>query len=435
MSLHLNKVQEWNVLNKNVPFQNAVTQNDLVKLCKNWNSFSTQNFHFNHVIDKEPKVTNQKSSGRCWMFGGLNVLRINFIKKHNLPSSFEYSQTHLFFYDKLERANTFLNTIIANKDKPINDRYIQHILDGPLGDGGYWHTFANLVDKYGLVPKNVHPETHHSSNTMRMNFVLGFQLRQFAKTLRETNENVEEVKEKCLQEYHRLLSLFLGTPVTYFDWIYHDKDDKYQCKGNLTPKEFYKMCEWDVNNFVTITHDPRNKEDAKMKMDFIGNLHGTSNVVYYNTSIQELEKWTKKSVDAGVPVWHGCDVGKWHDREKDMMDLSLIDYNNLLGVNFSFTKKERMEYGISCPTHAMTFVGYESNDQTNEILKWKVENSWDSKGPNAGYYGMTNKWFHEYVYEVVIPRWVMDEATLKKIDECKEVIDLPPWDVMINERD
>ena len=335
MSLHLNKVQEWNVLNKNVPFQNAVTQNDLVKLCKNWNSFSTQNFHFNHVIDKEPKVTNQKSSGRCWMFGGLNVLRINFIKKHNLPSSFEYSQTHLFFYDKLERANTFLNTIIANKDKPINDRYIQHILDGPLGDGGYWHTFANLVDKYGLVPKNVHPETHHSSNTMRMNFVLGFQLRQFAKTLRETNENVEEVKEKCLQEYHRLLSLFLGTPVTYFDWIYHDKDDKYQCKGNLTPKEFYKMCEWDVNNFVTITHDPRNKEDAKMKMDFIGNLHGTSNVVYYNTSIQELEKWTKKSVDAGVPVWHGCDVGKWHDREKDMMDCRYIQYlHNLLPLRY-----------------------------------------------------------------------------------------------------
>lgn len=440
-NLKINQINEWNIINKNIPFQNAITQNDINKLCKNWNTISLQNFNFNHVIDKEPKITNQKNSGRCWMFAGLNVLRINFIKKFNLQKDFEFSQTHLFFYDKLERANTFLNTIITNINKPIDDRYMRHILDDPLGDGGYWHTFANLVHKYGLVPKSVYPETHHSSNSSRMNFILAFQLRQFAKELREQHQKnnynsqnkLLELKNSFLKEYHRLLSLFLGTPTTYFDWIYTDKDDKYNIKNNLTPNEFYKMADWDINNFITLTHDPRNKENTKMKMDFIGNIHGTSNIIYYNTSIQELEKWTKISIDNGIPVWFGCDVGKWLDKDKDIMDLDIVNYDNLLQIEFNLSKKERMEYGISCPTHAMSFVGYESNDENNgayEIYKWKVENSWDSKGENSGYYVMSNKWFQEYVYEVVIPKWIIDENTIKKINDCNDIIQLPPWDVM-----
>lgn len=430
MSISLQKIQEWNVLNKNIPFQNVITQNDLSRLITNWDTFSTHTFYFNHEIEPEAKITNQKSSGRCWMFAGLNVLRIHFMKKMNLPKDFEFSQTHLFFYDKLERANTFLNQIISNKDKKLDDRYIQHLLSSPLGDGGYWHTFANLVNKYGLVPKSVHPETIHSSSTARMNFVLGFILRQYAKQIRENAGNMEELKEKCLMEYHRLLCLFLGTPKTYFNWTYLDKTGKYIQHEALTPKEFYKLGDWDVNDFITLTHDPRNDEDKKMKMDFIGNLHGTNEVVYYNTSIDELIKWTKKSILEGIPVWHGCDVRKWLDLDKDMMDLDIVDYDNLLGVKLNLNKKERMEYGLSSPTHAMTFVGFESNDKTGELYKWKIENSWDSRGANAGYYGMTNRWFKEYVYEVVIPRWIMDEETLKKIDGCKDIIELPAWDIM-----
>ena len=434
--LDLSLVGEWNVLNKNIPFQNAVTQNDLAKLCKNWNKYSSNNFLFNHVIDKEPKITNQKSSGRCWLFAGLNVLRINFIKKYNLPKNFEFSQTHLFFYDKLERANTFLENIIKNKTTPLNDRYMQHILEGPLGDGGYWHTFANLVNKYGLVPKNIYPDTYHSGHTSRMNFVLGFQLRQFAKKIRESDDNLLKLKEVCLKEYHRLLTLFLGTPVLHFDWRYNDKDDKYVIKSGLSPREFSKMGDWDVNDFVTLTNDPRNEYNKKMKMDFIGNMEGTTDVVYYNTTIDELLKWSRESILKGVPVWHGCDVKKWLDGEKDVMDLDLVDYG-ILGVDFVMGKRERMEYGISSPTHAMTFVGFESNDMGDnigEIIKWKVENSWDSKGANDGYYVMTNNWFKEYVYEVVIPRWLLDEETKKRIDECKDVVHLPAWDVMVKEK-
>ena len=435
MSIPLQKIQEWNIVNKNIPLQNAVTQNDLSRLIVNWKTSSLHTFDFNHQIEPEAKVTNQKSSGRCWMFAGLNVLRINFMKKHNLPKDFEFSQTHLFFYDKLERANTFLNQIIANKDKDINDRYIQHLLEGPLGDGGYWHTFANLVNKYGLVPKTVHPETVHSSATARMNFVLDFQLRQYAKQLREADDNLDELKNKCLEEYHRLLCLFLGTPVSYFDWKYTDKEGKYQMKEALTPKEFYKMGDWDVNDFITLTNDPRNSYDTKMKMDFIGNIHGTNDVVYYNTTMDELIKWSKKSIMESVPVWHGCDVRKWLDVNKDMMDLDIVNYNDLLGVKFNLNKKERMEYGISSPTHAMTFVGFESKDDTKEMLKWKVENSWSSIGPNSGYYGMSHAWFKEYVYEVVIPKWVMDKDTLEKIEKCEKVVELPAWDIMGNRLD
>lgn len=435
--LDLGLVGEWNVLNRNIPFQNAITQNDLAKLCKNWKTYSSNDFLFNHVIDKEPKVSNQKSSGRCWMFAGLNVLRINFIKKFKLSKNFEFSQTHLFFYDKLERANTFLEKIIKTRSDPINDRYVQQVLEGPLGDGGYWHTFANLVDKYGLVPKSVYPETYHSGHTARMNFVLGFQLRQFAEEIRETNEeDLQQLKKKFLKEYHRLLTLFLGTPVSHFDWKYYDKDDKYNIKCGLSPKEFYRLGEMDVNDFVTLTNDQRNDYGKKMRMDYVGNMEGKSDIVYYNTTMDELERWTRESVLKGVPVWHGCDVKKWMDGEKDAMDLDLVDYG-ILGVDLKLGKRKRMEYGISCPTHAMTFVGFESNDvddKIGEIRKWKVENSWDSKGANDGYYMMTHKWFKEYVYEVVIPRWIMDEDTKKKIDDCKEVIDLPPWDVMFKEK-
>lgn len=435
--LDLSLVGEWNFVNKNVPLQNAITQNDLSKLCKNWKTYSANDFLFNHVIDKEPKVSNQKSSGRCWMFAGLNVLRINFIKKFRLNKNFEFSQTHLFFYDKLERANTFLEKIIKTRSSSINDRYVQQILKSPLCDGGYWHTFVNLVDKYGLVPKSVYPETYHSGNTSKMNFVLGYQLRQFADEMRKTKvEDLTKLKNDFLKEYHRLLTLFLGTPVSNFDWKYYDKDDKYEVKNGLTPKEFYRLGEIDVKDFVTLTNDPRNKYEKKMKIDYVGNMEGTSNIVYYNTTINELEKWAKESVLRGIPVWYGCDVKKWMDLEKDAMDLDLVDYE-ILGVDFKLGKRKRMEYGISCPTHAMTIVGFESNDindNIGEIRKWKVENSWDSKGVNDGYYTMTHKWFKQYVYEVVIPRNILDEEMRKKIDECKDVIDLPPWDIMFREK-
>lgn len=431
--INFNLINEWNVTNKNIPLQNAITQNDLSKLVKNWDTFSKNNFLFNHSISKEPKITNQKSSGRCWMFAGLNVLRINFIKKYNLPKDFEFSQTHLFFYDKLERANVFLNNIINKSDLPIDDRYMQCILESPLGDGGYWHTFSSLVDKYGLVPKNVHPETYHSSYSSRMNFVLGFQLRQFAKQLRES-KNKNNDKMIFLKEYHRLLTLFLGTPVLYFDWCYYDKDDKYNKMPDLTPKDFAKLCEWNVNDFIVLSNDPRNEYEKKMiYKDPTG---CTKNVVYYNVKMDELVKWTQKSILKGCPVWHGCDVKKWLDGDKDCMNLDLVDYDNLLNINFTMSKKDQMEYGISCPTHAMTFVGFESNDngdEIGEIKKWKVENSWSSKGNNDGYYVMSQKWFIQYVYEVVIPKWILDEETLKKFNDCKEYIELQPWDAMAKE--
>ena len=255
-------------------------------------------------------------------------------------------------------------------------------------------------------------------------------------TIISSGDETYYIKAKYLKEYHRLLTLFLGTPVSHFDWTYADKDDKYITKTGLSPKEFYQLGDWKVSDFVTLTNDPRNEMDVKMSMDYLGNMEGTSNVVYYNTTIEELDKWSEKAILEGVPVWYGCDVKKWMDGEKDAMDLSLVDYS-VLDVDFTLTKRERMEYGISCPTHAMTLVGFESEDVGEKIgqkRKWKVENSWDSKGANSGYYMMTHDWFKQYVYEVVIPRWVVDEETLKKIDECKKFVDLPPWDVMAKEK-
>jgi len=432
MSLSLSTLNKWNTnLTQVVMFtalQNAVLHNDLNKLTTDFSVEKDNNYFFNHVVEKQGKITNQKSSGRCWMFAGLNLLRNQFIKKYNLPKDFELSQTYLFFYDKLERGNFFLEEIIKHRDLDISDRLIQHLLDEPLGDGGHWATFVNLVNKYGVMPKSAYPETYHSGATRKMNWVLEWKLKEFAREVLMkkdlTDDELREQKLEFLREYHRLISLFLGTPPSHFDWVFEDKDDKYQSYKNLTGKDMSKMIDLDLNEFVSISHDPRNDYQKKMQISHFGNILEGKPMVFYNDKIETLIDLTKKSIDKNIPVWFGCDVGKWLHKDNDAMDLKLTNYD-ILGTTFKMSKKDKLIYRLSAPTHAMMFTGYE--DDNEGIKKWRVENSWGSKGINDGYYSMTHDWFKEYVYEVVVPKSILDEDYLEKFEE--EIV-LPPWDPM-----
>ena len=435
MSLSLSQVNQWSAnlstMTMFLALQNSVTNNDVRKLVNNWDNYRQTNFYFNHNLDPEVKITNQKSSGRCWMFAGLNVMRHYLMREFNLPKDFEFSQSYLFFYDKLERANFFLNSVIDNRSKPSDDRLLQHLFDDPICDGGQWDMFVNLVKKYGVVPKTAYAESFHSSSSSRMNWVLTWKLRQYAQEIMSADKSEEELrkmKEDFLKEYHRILALFLGTPPQYFTWAYYDKDNKYHNEGEMSPRDFAKKVNVDLDDFVCLVDDPRHEYYQRMRVDYLGNVKEGKSVTYYNVPIKELEQNTAKCINENHPVWFGCDVGKWLHRELDYMDTGLLDYERLLGTNLTMSKRDKLVYKNSLMTHAMVFSGYEDVD--GEVRKWRVENSWDSKGIQSGYYAMSNAWFKEYVYEVVVHKSVLSDELKNRMSECQEEVVLPPWDPM-----
>jgi len=446
MDVSLAQINQWNGSLAAIPFflalQNVVTNNDLNGIAANREYLRQVNFDFRHLVDPQGKITNQKSSGRCWLFAGLNVLRNKMIKKYKLEKDFELSQSHLFFYDKLERANFFLETVIANKTKDLEDRLIQHIFDDPLSDGGQWHMFTNLVKKYGVVPKNVYGETHHSSNSRRMNWVLTWKLRQYAEYVFENSEKSDDELRKqktvFLEEYYRLLSLFLGTPPASFNWYYTDTNKKYHQESNLTPKDFLHKTDTDVDEYVCLVNDPRNAYNMHLRVKYLGNVAEGDAVTYFNVPIDALSKSTANSIRENEPVWFGCDVGKWLHRGNDYMDTHLFAYDKLLNTSFEMSKKNKLIYRNSIMTHAMAFTGYDSNQRNNnvsqcvdeEITKWRVENSWDAKGIQSGYYAMSQDWFKEYVYEVVVNKKYLTNELREILESSKETKDLPPWDPM-----
>lgn len=442
MSIDLKQINKWNGNVANVTMfialQNAVTKNNINDLVIDWEEYNKQNFNFNHVIETEGKSTNQKSSGRCWMFAGLNVIRNKFIKQLGLKSDFELSQSYLFFYDKLERANYFLESIIKNRNKELNDRLMQHLFDDPLCDGGQWHMFTNLVKKYGVIPKQAYKESFHSSNSRKMNWILTWKLRQYANNILDNKgKNIDElrdIKSRNLEEYHKILCLFLGTPPVYFEWSHKDKDDKYKIEKDLTAKDFFKKIEMNLDDYVCLVDDPRNEYNKKMKVEYLGNILDGEAIKYYNINIEEIIKYTAKSIRENQPVWFGCDVGTWLHHSLNLMDNKILNYESLINSSMHMSKKNRMLFRNSVMTHAMVFTGYENEETESEcsdnIIKWRVENSWGAKGVEDGYYSMTNSWFREYVYEVVVHKELLDKEILEKMNKSEDTIILPPWDPM-----
>ena len=424
--------QKFKSQQTNIASRNALIQNDVSKIAINWENYSNINHLYSNTISTELPVTNQKASGRCWGFAGLNLLRLEIVKEYNL-SNFEYSQNYFMFWDKLEKANYFLENILKTLNYETDSRLVMHLLQSPIQDGGQWDMFVNLIEKYGLVPKIVMPETNHSSKSGMMNYLITHKLREYASILRnlkkENLKNLRVKKESMIAEVYTLLCMFLGNPPNKFDWSIKDKNDKFKRFINIDPLDFYKkFTKIKLKDKVCLINAPMKNKDFNQlyTVEYLGNVIDGSIIKYANVEINELKKAAIKSLKNNEAVWFGCDVGKMFHRDIGVMDMNLYDYENLFNVSFRMNKSKRLEYGDSLMTHAMLFTGVDIKNKLPQ--KWRVENSWGNKNGDKGYYLMSDNWFDEYNYEVVVDKKYLSKKILSIFElEPKK---LNPWDPM-----
>jgi len=415
--------------------RNAVTRSSLIDVAMNWDAFRQINHTFSHKIPNEmKKVTNQKSSGRCWGFAGLNLMRIEVCKKYNLDN-FEFSQNYFMFYDKLEKSNYFLENILSTLDEPFDSRIIMWLLSEPIQDGGQWDMFVNLIEKYGAIPKDSMPESTQSSQSHMMNRFITRKLREFASIIREnyykgkTLNELRKQKQEMLSVVYNMLCICLGTPPLTFDWQVYNKKKKFIRYTNQNPMDFIKKhVNLKLDDKICLIHCPMSNKtfNEHYTVDYLGNVVSGENISYINVDIDVMKSATAKSIKSGEAVWFGCDVSKMFHRSLGVMDMDLYDYELLFNTKFKMTKQNKLEYGDSVMTHAMLITAVDIKD--NKYIKWRIENSWGDKGGDKGYLLMSDNWFSEYTYEVVIDKKYLSKK-ITKIKEKKPHV-LNPWDPM-----
>ena len=415
--------------------RNAAVRGDVMDLAMDWEAFRRIDHTFSDIVTGQMKVTNQKSSGRCWGFAGLNLFRIYLGRKYNLKK-FEFSQNYFIFCDKLEKSNYFLENIIKTADEPLDGRLVMHLLTDPIQDGGQWHMFVNLIEKYGVLPQTEMPESFQSSQSMRMNRMITRKLRGFAKDLRAAYEKgadtkkLRVMKEDMLRTIYQMLTICLGSPPEKFEWQIRDKDKKFHRFEKLNPKQFYKEhVGLDLNDYVCLINCPMSDKayNEIYTVDYLGNVVEGSIIRYLNLPSKRLKEVAAASIKDDHPVWFGCDVGKYFHRNLGVMDMDIFDFELFYSTDFPMTKTDRLEFGDSQMTHAMLFTGVDL-DGRGHPRKWQVENSWGEKRSDKGYDIMTDSWFDEYNYEVVVYKDYItkDEFSLYQ----KDPVVLPPWDPM-----
>ncbi len=438
-SISKSNISKFNKDFKNCPTckisRNALTRTQINDIAMDWDAFRMIDHTYSDVVNNEmKKVTNQKASGRCWGFAGLNLMRISLSEKYNL-GNFEFSQNYFMFFDKLEKSNYFLENILKTLDESYDSRLMMHLLDSPVQDGGQWDMFVNLIEKYGVVPQSVMAESFQSSQSRMMNQFLTRKLREFAWKLREMNSkgkklaDLRKEKEKMMSVIYSMLCVCLGNPPDKFDWQTRDKKNKFIRLTDLTPIDFYKKhSNVDLKDKVCLIHAPMSnkKMNELYTVDFLGNVVGGQIIKYANVEIEDIKRAAIKSIKNNESIWFGCDVGKMFHRDLGLMDMDLYDYEAVFGTEFPMSKATRLEYGDSQMTHAMLFTGVDIVN--GKPRRWRVENSWGVKGGDKGYYLMTDKWFDEYNYEIVVDKKYLPKRILELFE--KEPIKLAPWDPM-----
>ncbi|MEC7100611.1 MAG: C1 family peptidase [Candidatus Thermoplasmatota archaeon] len=411
--------------------QNAVTGNNVAAVSLRRDLVQEVDFTFSTKLD-DWKATNQKSSGRCWLFATLNLFRPGTMKKMNVKE-FEFSQAHIHFWDKFERSNHFLEAIIETSDRAVDDRTIHFLLSDPIGDGGQWNMAMNLIRKHGLVPKSAYPESNSSSSTRWMNSILKDILRSTASELREiigsggTVEDARTHKESRMKDIWRVLCIHLGTPPESFDWQWRDKDKEFHRRGKITPQEFAEeFVDIDWEDYVCIVNDPRNEYYRTYTVEYLQNVAGGPPVVYLNVPSDEMKSITQKILEDGLPVWMGCDVGKQMDRKRGLWDANLFETNELYGVDYGMSKADRLRYGQTMMTHAMLFTGVDVVD--GKPRRWRVENSWGDDSGEKGFYTMNDSWYDEHMFEIATARKYLSEKMLDGLETEPTVLDA--WDPM-----
>jgi bleomycin hydrolase len=413
--------------------QNAVTKVGIGDIALDRSLVTKMDHTFSNTLDSWA-ATHQKRSGRCWIFAGLNVMRTNAMNEL-ANEDFELSQNYSMFWDKLEKANYFLESIIDTADQPADDRTVHYLLRNPVADGGQWNMFAALITKYGVIPKSVMPETYSSSNTHGMNGILTRKLREYAKELRDLHQigtSAEELrarKDKAMVTIYRILSIHLGTPPKSFLWQWKKKDGSFQRDGVLTPKEFAKKyVKLPFEDYVCLVHDPRESSPRgrTFTVQYLGNVVGGVDVKYLNIDIEQMKTTTMQTILAGEPVWFGCDTGKMMEKTDGLWDKNLFDYAGVYRTEFKLSKADRLVYGESAMTHAMVFTGVDVVD--GKPRRWRVENSWGTDVGRKGFFLMNDSWFDEYVFEIAARKSTLPAALQTAYDQ-KPIV-LPAWDPM-----
>jgi len=421
--------------------RNACQKNNPLDICRKRETCEKLSHYFSTKIDAEAKpVTNQRQSGRCWIFACLNAMRLPLMKKLNIEEM-EFSQSYVFFWDKVERSNYFLRAYVetAKKGESDDGRLLAHLLKNPAEDGGQLQMLVNVIEKYGLVPKSCFPDTWSCEQTRVMNTILNNKHREYCMRLRQmvkdskSDKEIEESIDGMNEELFRLFSVCLGTPPTEITWEYYTKDKQYEKIGPLSPLNFYVdhiKPLFDMKEKVVLVNDPRpcNPYTELYTVEYLGNMMDGVPVLYLNLEIDELKKYAAESIRNNEAVWYGCDVNQhcsW--KQWGFEDLDGHDFELIFGMStLNLSKSDRLIFGESLMTHAMLLTAFSEED--GKYTKWRIENSWSDEGGNKGYMQMTDAWFSEFVYEVVIDKKYLPDSITSLLTKTPKV--LPAWDPM-----
>ncbi|MFZ2717711.1 aminopeptidase C [Lactococcus chungangensis CAU 28 = DSM 22330] len=410
--------------------ENAATKNGLLNALENRASHAANLPVFSIDLTNDP-VSNQKQSGRCWMFAALNTFRHKILTEFKLEN-FELSQAYTFFWDKYEKSNWFLEQIIGTSDLEIGDRKLKFLLDVPQQDGGQWDMVVALFQKYGVVPKDIYPESISSSASRELDQYLNKILRQDAQILRELIQNGGDVaakKAELLQEIFNYLAMTLGLPPQKFNFEYRDKDDQFHKFDSITPQAFYeKFVDIKLDDYVSVINAPTADKpyNKSYTVEFLGNVIGARDVRHLNVDMDRFKKLAIAQMQAGETVWFGCDVGQVSNRQDGLLTMDAYDFS-AMDLNFTQDKASRLDYSESLMTHAMVLTGVDLDNAGNS-LKWKVENSWGEKVGKKGYFTASDAWMDEYTYQIVVRKEFLTAEELAAYEAEPEV--LLPWDPM-----
>ena len=419
------------------PLQMAIYNNPISNLAKSWEVVAENPFIFNHEVVGDYKITDQKSSGRCWLFATLNMIRFvagTAWKEEMDTKDLEFSQSYLFFWDKYERYNRYLEYYLDIYQLSESDdkcHQFVNICKDPLGDGGQWDMAKEVVKKYGIVPKKIYPDSHHAKSTSGMNAILTEMLKNDWLVLSKTSpEFIDRVKSDIMNKVFNILVSFLGKPPTTFDWEFTHKNTTKVWK-NLSPLKLLEKTGFIPDDWVSVVNDPRkeNLYNKYYQVQYLGNVKN-QHVGWLNVNINRLKDLAIKSINENNAVWFGCDVGAHRDRESGVHHPNIINYNQLLSLTNVMTKEDRLRFYQSVPSHAMVLTGYHStNDDTTKtdiIKRWKVENSWGASSGINGYLLFTDNWFDEYVFQIVVHKKYLNEEESSALNQVYKLI--KPWD-------
>ena len=416
----------------NKALRNAINSNDISKLAVNYDNNTAFSADISNTVPSKA-ITNQESSGRCWMFTGMNVLRNKAIRKYDLPADFQFSQCYTFFYDQLEKANLFLQSILDTRAKSMEDETVQWLFKNPIGDGGQFTGVANLMTKYGAVPKEAMPETYNSNHTSQISGLIKLRLREDGLRLREmannkgtTEAKLQAAKMEMLETIYRMLVYAYGEPPTEFTWTQRNSKGEVVSTEKYTPMSFFnKFVNEDFANYYMVMNDPTREYYKVYEIQYDRHVYDGQNWKFLNLPMPEISRMAIASIKDSTMMYFSCDVAKFLDRDKGYMDINNYDYGALFGTTFGMNKKERISTYASGSSHAMTLCGVDL-DANGNPTKWMVENSWGSNRGHNGFLIMTDEWFNEYMFRLVVESKYIPSATLKLFDQ--KPIQLPAWD-------